>query len=156
MSLSIDDMAPDFTLPDELGELRTLSEYRGKAVVLFFYPQDDTPGCVKESCNFRDDHTQYQELGAEVLGISPDDSKSHVKFRDKYNLPFTLLADEGHKICELYGVWGNKKLFGHEYAGVRRSTFLIDADGKIAELFKVTRIKSHSDDVLAALKNLAN
>ena len=151
MTLSAGDLAPDFSLPDEKGEMRSLSDYRGKPVVLFFYPEDDTPGCTKEACNFRDDHSRYQEMGAQVLGVSPDDSRSHVKFIDKFSLPFTLLADEGHKVCELYGVWGNKKLFGHEYDGVHRTTFLIDAEGKIAKVFEVNRINQHSEEVLASL-----
>ena len=153
--LSAGELAPEFTLPDEKGEMRTLSDYRGKPVVLFFYPEDDTPGCVKEACNFRDDHSLYQQAGAEVLGISPDDPKSHVKFIEKYNLPFTLLADEGHKICELYGVWGNKKLFGHEYDGVHRTTFLLDPEGRIVKIFEVTRIRQHSDEVLQLLRQIA-
>jgi len=154
--LSIGDVAPDFSLPDEGGIFRSLSDYQGKPVVLFFYPEDDTPGCVKEACNFRDDHALYKQAGAEILGISPDDSKSHDKFIKKYELPFTLLADEGHKVCELYGVWGNKKLFGHEYNGVHRTTFLIDPDGKIANVFNVTRIGQHSNEVLQLLADLAD
>lgn len=155
MTLSAGDMAPDFRLPDEQGEQRSLSDYRGKPVVLFFYPADDTPGCTKEVCNFRDDYSHYQKIGAQLLGISPDDPQSHIRFIDKFNLPFTLLADEGHKVCELYGVWGNKKLFGHEYDGVHRTTFLIDAKGKIAKIYKVSRIGQHSEEMLTALQELA-
>jgi peroxiredoxin Q/BCP len=153
MKLALGDSAPDFSLPDENGDLHRLSEYRGKTVVLFFYPEDDTPGCTKEACNFRDDYSKYKEAGAEVLGISPDDSQSHEAFKSKYSLPFTLLADKGHKVCEEYGVWGGKKLFGFEYEGVHRSTFVIDPEGKIAKIFKVNRIEQHSQDVLEALES---
>ena len=146
--------APNFTLRDEAGQLHSLSDYVGKPVVIFFYPEDDTPGCTKEACNFRDDYAKYQAAGAVLLGISPDDSASHEAFKSKYQLPFTLLADEGHKVCDLYGVWGPKKLFGHEYDGLIRTTFLIDAKGKIAEVFAVNRIASHSKAVLEALEAL--
>lgn len=155
MALSVGDTAPDFTLPDENGNLHTLSEYRGKPVVLFFYPEDDTPGCTQEACNFRDDYADYRKAGAELLGISPDDSQSHEAFKNKFSLPFTLLADVGHKVAEDYGVWGGKKLFGISYEGLMRTTFLIDEEGKIAKVFPVNRINPHSQEVLAALKGLA-
>lgn len=154
MKLELGSKAPDFTLPDESGQMHSLSDYAGQPVVLFFYPEDDTPGCTKEACNFRDDYAQYQAAGAVLLGISPDDSASHEAFKSKYQLPFTLLADEGHKVCDLYGVWGPKKLFGHEYDGLIRTTFLIDAQGNIAEVFAVNKIASHSKTVLEALEAL--
>ncbi len=156
MDLTIGSLAPQFSLPDENEKLHKLSDYLGKIVVLFFYPEDDTPGCIKEVCNFRDDFSQYENSGAILLGISPDDSQSHKKFQKKYNLPFTLLADEGHKICEEYGVWGPKKLFGHKYEGLIRSTFLIDQEGKVAEIFQVTRIGIHSEKVLEKIAELSH
>lgn len=144
--------APDFTLADETGKVRSLEEFKGKPVVLYFYPKDDTPGCTKEACSFRDDYGVYDKAGVVILGVSPDSPKSHAKFKEKYNLPFTLLADEGHKICELYGVWGLKKQYGREYYGVLRTTFLIDANGMIKKVFPNVKPDGHSAEVLAALK----
>jgi len=144
--------APDFSLADENGVTHTLSEFRGKFVVLYFYPKDDTPGCTTEACNFRDNYTAYEKAGAVILGVSPDNSKSHTKFIKKYDLPFTLLADEGHKVCELFGVWGRKKFVGKEYDGVFRTTFVIAPDGKISKVFENVKPDGHSLEVLAALK----
>jgi peroxiredoxin Q/BCP len=144
--------APDFTLPDETGVTRKLSSYQGKPLVLYFYPKDDTPGCTTEACNFRDDYSQYQEAGVTILGVSPDTPKKHTKFKEKYGLPFTLLADEDHKVCELYGVWGLKKSMGREYEGVYRTTFLIDSQGKIVKVFENVKPAEHSAEVLEALK----
>jgi peroxiredoxin Q/BCP len=144
--------APDFTLPDENGVTRKLSDYRGKPVVLYFYPKDDTPGCTTEACNFRDDYSQYTQAGVVILGVSPDSPKNHTKFKEKYHLPFTLLADEGHKVCELYGVWGRKKMMGREYDGVFRTTFLIDRQGKLVKVFEAVKPAEHSKEVLEALK----
>jgi peroxiredoxin Q/BCP len=144
--------APDFTLPDETGVTRKLSSYQGKPLVLYFYPKDDTPGCTTEACNFRDDYSQYQEAGVTILGVSPDTPKKHTKFKEKYGLPFTLLADEDHKVCELYGVWGPKKSMGREYEGVYRTTFLIDSQGKIVKVFENVKPAEHSAEVLEALK----
>src|SRR4030066_610909 len=121
--------APDFSLPDETGIVRSLSEFRGHPLVLYFYPKDDTSGCTTEACNFRDDYSQYDDAGVVILGVSPDDAKSHLKFKNKYHLPFTLLADVGHKVCELYGVWGKKQMMGREYDGVLRTTFVISGTG---------------------------
>jgi peroxiredoxin Q/BCP len=143
--------APDFELPDDTGTLRRLSDFRGKPVVLYFYPKDDTPGCTTEACNFRNDYTAYQNAGVVILGVSPDSAKSHTKFKGKYDLPFPLLADEGHKVCELYGVWGLKKLMGREYMGVLRTTFLIDAEGQIIRVFEKVKPAEHSTEVLAEL-----
>lgn len=151
MPISAGVEAPDFTLPDETGTLRTLSEYRGRPVVLYFYPKDDTPGCTTEACNFRDDYSQYEKAGVVILGVSPDSPKKHASFKKKYHLPFTLLADEEHKICELYGVWGPKKFMGKAYDGVYRTTFLIDAAGKIVKVFEAVKPAEHSSEVLAAL-----
>ncbi len=152
MPISTDIPAPDFELLDENGNPRSLSEFRGKAVVLYFYPKDDTPGCTKEACSFRDDYAVYEEAGVVILGVSPDSPKSHAKFKAKYNLPFTLLADEDHKVCELYGVWGRKKFMGREYDGVFRTTYLIGPDGRILKVFPDVKPDGHSTEVLAALK----
>jgi peroxiredoxin Q/BCP len=151
MDLKIGQKAPDFKLPDENGKLHKLSDYHGKKVVLYFYPADDTPGCTQEACNFRDDYLKYKAAGAVILGVSPDDEQSHEKFKKKFSLPFPLLADVGHKICELYGVWGEKSMFGKKYMGVIRSTFLIDAEGKIAEVYNKVSVAKHSQNVLKAL-----
>ncbi|HVP21796.1 MAG TPA: thioredoxin-dependent thiol peroxidase [Anaerolineaceae bacterium] len=152
MIISADTQAPDFSLPDETGVQRRLSDYLGRPVVLYFYPKDDTPGCTTEACEFRDAYKDYTDAGVEILGVSPDNSKSHAKFKTKYSLPFTLLADEGHKICDLFGVWGRKKFMGREYDGVFRTTFLIGPDGKILKVFKGVKPAGHSAEVLAALK----
>jgi thioredoxin-dependent peroxiredoxin len=152
MPISAGNPAPDFTLPDENGVERKLSDYRGQPVVLYFYPKDDTPGCTTEACNFRDDYSQYTQAGVVILGVSPDSPKNHIKFKEKYHLPFTLLADEGHKVCELYGVWGRKKMMGREYDGVFRTTFLIDRQGKLVKVFEAVKPAEHSKEVLEALK----
>lgn len=144
--------APDFKLPDETGKLHQLSDYRGKKVVLYFYPADDTPGCTAEACNFRDDYLQYNKLSAQILGVSPDDEKSHTKFKKKFDLPYPLLADVGHKVCSLYGVWGEKVNFGHHYKGVVRTTFVIDETGKVEQVIANIPAAKHSQKVLAALK----
>jgi peroxiredoxin Q/BCP len=144
--------APEFTLPDETGTLRSLSDFRGHPVVLYFYPKDNTPGCTTEACNFRDNYSQYTQAGVTILGVSPDSPKSHGNFKAKYELPFTLLADAEHKVCELYGVWGTKKNYGREYQGVFRTTFLIDENGKIIHVFKNVKPAGHSAEVLAQLK----
>ncbi|MEX2142986.1 MAG: thioredoxin-dependent thiol peroxidase [Anaerolineales bacterium] len=154
MALTTAQLAPDFTLPDESGKLHKLSDYRGKTVVLYFYPADDTPGCTKEACNFRDNHSKYQAAGAVILGVSPDDETSHQKFKKKYSLPFPLLADKGHKVCELFGVWAEKSMFGKHYMGVVRSTFIIAPDGRIAKSFEKVRVAEHSQEVLASLDEL--
>jgi thioredoxin-dependent peroxiredoxin len=151
MTLQAGQMAPNFSLMDEKGQLHQLSDYRGKNVVLYFYPKDDTPGCTTEACSFRDVYTDYQKAGVEVLGVSPDPEKSHAKFKAKYDLTFTLLADTDHKVCELFGVWGLKKLAGHEYEGVFRTTFLIAQDGKIKKVFEKVKPEGHAAEVLAAL-----
>ena len=151
MAIPAGQPAPAFTLPDENGDLHSLSDYRGKPVVLFFYPEDDTPGCTMEVCNFRDDYADYQGYDVQLLGVSPDDEESHEAFKTKFNLPFPLLADVGHKVCEAYDVWGEKVMFGFRYEGVRRSTFVIDAEGNIVKTFAQVRIRKHSQDVLAVL-----
>ena len=152
MPISAGIPAPDFNLPDDTNTPRRLSDFRGQPVILYFYPADDTPGCTKEACNFRDDYSAYQSAGVTILGVSPDSVKSHVKFKNKFQLPFPLLADENHKICDLYEVWGPKKFMGKSYEGVLRTTFLIDAQGKVAQVFENVHPAEHSVEVLAALK----
>ena len=147
--------APDFILLDETNTPRKLSDFRGRNVVLYFYPADDTPGCTKEACNFRDDYSAYEKAGVVILGVSPDDVASHVKFKKKFQLPFPLLADEGHKVCDLYGTWGPKKYLGKEYEGVLRTTFLIDENGIIVKVFEQVRPAEHSAEVLSALGSAA-
>ncbi len=144
--------APQFSLPDETGTVRSLSEFKGHPVILYFYPKDDTPGCTTEACNFRDDYSQYEGTGITILGVSLDNPKSHAKFKEKYGLPFPLLADAEHKVCELYGVWGLKTNYGREYYGVLRTTFLIDENGMIIHVFEKVKPAEHSTEVLAALK----
>jgi len=150
--MSVGVHAPDFTLKDDQGIERRLSDYRGQHVVLYFYPKDDTPGCTTEACNFRDDYSDYIEAGVTILGVSPDSSKSHGKFKNKFQLPFPLLADEEHNVCELYGVWGQKKFMGREYMGVFRTTFLISPDGKIKNIFLNVKPAGHSLEVREAIK----
>jgi len=151
MAISSGIPAPDFTLLDDTGTPRKLSDYRGKNVVLYFYPADDTPGCTKEACNFRDDYSAYEKAGVVILGVSPDSVKSHVKFKKKFDLQFPLLADEGHKVCDMYDVWGPKKFIGKEYEGVLRTTFLIDEKGNIVKVFEKVRPAEHSAELLSAL-----
>lgn len=152
MTLPAGTPAPDFTLPDENDEQHSLSDFRGKPLVLYFYPKDDTKGCTTEACGFRDDYRAYQQAGVEIVGISPDSSKSHMKFKKKYKLPFTLLADVGHQVADQYGVWGRKKSWGREYDGIFRTTYLIDADGKIRKVFEKVRPADHSAEILASLQ----
>ena len=146
--------APDFSLVDETGKEISLSDYKGKLVVLYFYPKDDTPGCTTEACNFRDSYSKYEDQGAVILGISPDSQKSHEKFAAKHQLQFTLLVDIDHKVCEQYGVWGRKKFMGREYDGVFRTTFLIDKEGVVAKVFEGVKPANHNQEVLDALAEL--
>jgi thioredoxin-dependent peroxiredoxin len=154
MPLSAGVKAPDFTLLDENESAHNLSDYRGKPLVLYFYPKDDTPGCTKEACNFRDDYSAYEEAAVTIIGVSPDTPKKHAKFKAKYDLPFTLLADTDHEICELYQVWGKKKFRGREYDGVFRTTYLINSQGKIAKVFEKVKPAQHSAEVLEALESM--
>jgi thioredoxin-dependent peroxiredoxin len=143
--------APDFELTSDKGERVKLSDFRGKPVVLYFYPKDDTPGCTKQACGIRDEYGEFQKLDAVVLGVSPDTEESHVKFRDKYQLPFTLLADPEHQVAESYGVWGEKKFAGKTYMGINRSTFVIDGEGKVTKAMRGVKPDTHAEKVLAAL-----
>jgi len=143
--------APDFTLTADGGQEVSLSQYRGKHVVLFFYPKDDTPGCTTQACGIRDAWGTFQRAGAVVLGVSPDREASHAKFKAKYDLPFTLLADPDHEVSEAYGVWGEKSFAGRKYMGVERSTFVIGSDGTLVKAMRKVDPKTHADDVLAVL-----
>jgi peroxiredoxin Q/BCP len=143
--------APDFTLKSDSGVEVTLSELRGKPVVLYFYPKDDTPGCTTQACGIRDAWRVFKESGAVVLGVSPDDESSHTKFKEKYSLPFPLLADHDHKLTEQYGFWVEKKNYGKTYMGVERSTVVIDADGNVAKILRRVKPEAHADQVLTAL-----
>ena len=144
-------VAPDFELKSDAGETVKLSDLRGKPVVLYFYPKDDTPGCTTQACAIRDAWNKFERAGAVVLGVSPDDESSHVKFKEKYELPFALLADTDHSTAEDYGVWVEKNYAGKTYMGVERSTFVIDADGNVAKELRNVKPDTHADDVLAAL-----
>jgi peroxiredoxin Q/BCP len=144
--------APDFELQSDSGETVKLSDLRGKQVVLYFYPKDDTPGCTAQACGIRDVYGELQREGAVVLGVSPDDERSHVKFKEKYDLPFTLLADDGHEVAERYGVWAEKKYMGKTYMGVDRSTFVIAEDGTVKRVMHKVKPDAHADDVLATLR----
>jgi thioredoxin-dependent peroxiredoxin len=143
--------APDFELVSDEGENVRLSDLKGKPVVLYFYPKDDTPGCTTQACAIRDDYDAFQQRGAVVLGVSPDSETSHVKFKQKYGLPFTLLADPEHEVAEAYEVWKEKSYGGRNYMGVERSTFLIDSDGKVAKVMRRVKPDTHAELVLAAL-----
>ncbi len=149
--LQKNEMAPDFTLDSDQGEPFTLSDHRGKKIVLYFYPRDDTSGCTKEACSFRDSHAQFTMKGAVVVGVSPDPVESHTKFRAKYALPFYLLSDPDHSVAEQYGAWGEKKAFGKTSEGILRTTYIIDEEGKIAKVFPKVKPEDHAEEVLAEL-----
>ena len=151
MSLKTGVKAPTFKLKNQDAKNISLKDFKGKNIILYFYPKDNTSGCTKEACNFRDDYSDYSNAGVVILGVSPDTSAKHTKFKQKYDLPFTLLADTDHRVCELYGVWGRKKFMGREYDGVFRTTFLIDSNGKIVKVFEKVRPADHSTEVLEAL-----
>ncbi len=153
MLLEVGQKGPNFTLPDENGQAHQLSDYQGKYVLLYFYPRDNTPGCTTEACNFRDDYSHYKNANVTILGVSPDSPETHTKFINKFDLPFTLLADEDHRVCELYGTWGPKKSFGKVYDGIHRTTYLIDPEGSIKEVYKKVSPAKHSAEVLAAIEN---
>ena len=143
--------APDFELTSDTGENVKLSDFRGKPVVLYFYPKDDTPGCTTQACAIRDSYDDFTERGAVVLGVSPDSETSHVKFKQKYGLPFTLLADPEHSVAEEYGTWVEKRNYGKTYMGIERSTFVIDADGRVARVMRRVKPDTHAEQVLDAI-----
>lgn len=151
--VGVGEQAPDFTLKSDTGEDVSLQSLRGKPVILYWYPRDDTPGCTKEACSFRDAYGEFERAGAVVLGVSTDDIKSHTKFKDKYKLPFTLLSDPDHRVAEQYGVWGEKKFMGKAFMGVHRVTFLIGEDGVIKQVWPTVKPEAHADEVLAALQS---
>ena len=151
LKLKEGDVAPKFTVATSGGGKISLANYLGKNVILYFYPKDDTPGCTKEACAFRDEFAQFKQKGAVVFGVSPDSVKSHDKFVEKFKLPFTLLADEDKKIVEAYGVWGEKSFMGRKYMGTSRVTFLIGPDGKIKKIWPQVKPEEHAAEVLAAL-----
>jgi thioredoxin-dependent peroxiredoxin len=144
--------APDFELQSDSGETVKLSDLRGKQVVLYFYPKDDTPGCTKQACGIRDVYGEFEREGAVVLGVSPDDERSHVKFKQKFDLPFTLLADVDHSVADEYGVWGQKSFAGKKYMGVSRSTFVIAEDGSVKRVMHDVKPATHADEVLETLR----
>lgn len=144
-------LAPNFTLMNVSGEQISLTDFLGKTVVVYFYPKDDTPGCTKEACSFRDWYDTLIEKGVVVIGISPDNQASHQKFKEKYNLPFYLVSDEDHQVAELYGAWGEKSMYGKKYFGIIRSTFVIDAEGKLQKVFKKVQTEKHAEEILEIL-----
>lgn len=156
MTVEIGKPAPDFELTADNGQTVKLSDFRGKYVVLYFYPKDMTPGCTTEACDFRDHHESFQELDAVILGISPDPQTRHQKFKEKHGLPFLLLADEDHKVAEQYGVWKLKKNFGKEYMGIERSTFIVDKEGKLMKEWRNVKVKGHAEDALRYIESMAN
>ncbi|HMU53955.1 MAG TPA: thioredoxin-dependent thiol peroxidase [Nitrospira sp.] len=152
-TLEVGDKAPDFSLPDQHGKTVSLKNFKGKQVVLYFYPKDDTPGCTKESCDFRDIESQIVRAGAVIVGVSMDGQDSHQKFIKKYGLPFPLLSDEDASISKSYGVYKEKNMYGRKYWGIERSTFVIDAAGKLKAVFRKVKVDGHADEVLTALKS---
>ncbi len=153
MTLKEGDIAPAFSLPASNGENVSLNDYKGKKVVIYFYPKDDTPGCTIEACNFRDDYSEINEAGAVILGVSKDDIKSHNKFINKFDLPFLLLSDESTEMISAYGAWVKKKMYGKEYYGVFRKTYLIDEEGKIQRIWPKVDVKTHSKEIIDLIKN---
>jgi peroxiredoxin Q/BCP len=152
--IEVDKLAPDFTLPDQDGQLHSLSQYRGQVVLLYFYPKDDTPGCTKEACSIRDELPNFEKLNVKVLGVSVDSVESHKKFAEKHQLPFTLLSDENKKVVARYGVWGEKKFMGREHEGTNRTSFLIDPTGTIEKIYIDVKPETHAEEVLRDLKRL--
>jgi thioredoxin-dependent peroxiredoxin len=151
LKLKEGDVAPKFTIATSGGGKISLADFKGKNVILYFYPKDDTPGCTKEACAFRDNFAEFKKRGAIVLGVSPDSVKSHDKFVEKFKLPFTLLADEDKKIVEAYGVWGEKSFMGRKYMGTHRVTFLVDGDGRIKKIWPLVKPDEHAKEILAIL-----
>ncbi|MEC9265911.1 MAG: thioredoxin-dependent thiol peroxidase [Pseudomonadota bacterium] len=154
MALSEGDTAPDFTMPTDGGGTVRLSDLKGKPVILYFYPKDDTPGCTKEACGFRDSLPDFSGAGATVIGVSKDTVAKHDKFKAKYDLTFPLASDEDGAVCEAYGTWVEKSMYGRKYMGIDRATFLIDGDGKLAKIWRKVKVPGHVEDVLAAVKSL--
>jgi thioredoxin-dependent peroxiredoxin len=145
--------APDFKLSDQNEKTISLSDYKGKNVILYFYPKDDTSGCTAEACSFRDDFPKFKKVDAVILGVSPDSVESHKKFAKKYNLNFSLLADEEKEVIKKYDVWKEKSMYGRKYMGVERTTYIIDPEGKIKKIFRKVKVQGHNEEVMGALKN---
>jgi thioredoxin-dependent peroxiredoxin len=154
MELKVGDKAPNFKLKNQDGKTISLSDLKGKPVVLYFYPKDDTSGCTKEACNFRDEFPKFGKMKAEIIGISADSVESHKKFAEKYKLPFNLLSDEQKEVIEKYGVWQEKSMYGRKYMGIVRTTFIIDSSGKISKIFPKVKVDQHNEEVMEALKEL--
>ncbi len=153
--LNVGDAAPDFSLPDQSGKTVSLAQLKGKQVVLYFYPKDDTPGCTVEACSFRDEYAALKKRDAVVLGVSPQGPESHARFANKYSLPFPLLADTEHALAEAFGAWGEKENYGRKYLGILRSTFVIGPDGRLSHVWPKVKTKGHGAEVLAALEGRA-
>lgn len=151
MNLSIGDLAPDFTLPTDQGVTTKLSDWRGTPVIVYFYPKDNTPGCTQEACSFRDNKPDFDKKNTVIIGISKDSVKSHVKFKEKEKLNFILVSDETGEVCEKYGVWVEKSMYGKKYFGIERTTFLIDKEGKISKIWRKVSVPGHVEDVLDAI-----
>jgi len=154
MAAKIGNKAPAFNMPTDGGGTITLKDLKGKKVVLYFYPKDDTPGCTKEACSFRDTMPDFKKVKAIIIGVSKDDVKKHKKFKEKYDLPFQLASDEDGKVCEAYGVWKKKNMYGRTYMGIERSTFLIDEDGRLQAEWRKVKVPGHVEAVLKAAKEL--
>lgn len=154
MSLKVGDKAPAFKLKNQDGETISLNDLKGKPVVLYFYPKDNTSGCTKEACNFRDEFPKFRKIKAEIIGVSADSVESHKKFADKYKLPFNLLSDEKKEVLEKYGVWQEKSMYGKKYMGIVRTTFVIGSDGKIKKIFPKVKVDNHNKEVMEALKKI--
>jgi peroxiredoxin Q/BCP len=148
--LAVGAVAPSFSAPDQSGKIVSLSDFKGKTVILYFYPKDDTSGCTAEACSFRDSHAVFRKKKAVIIGVSPDNAKSHVKFIEKFDLPFTLLSDVDHKVAESYGVWVEKSMYGRKYMGMERSTFIIGPEGKLKAVYRKVKPAEHVAEVLAA------
>ncbi len=153
-SMKVGDKVPDFTTLDDNGKPVSIADFRGKSVVLYFYPKDDTSGCTREACDFRDAFPRFGKIDAEVIGVSPDSVESHRKFKKKYELPFKLLADEGHKLADKFGVWKEKSMYGRKFMGIERTTVLIDPNGRVARIFPKVRVPGHVEEVESALREL--
>ena len=154
MELKVGDKAPSFKLKNQDGKIISSSDFKGKPIVLYFYPKDDTSGCTKEACNFRDEFPKFGKMKAEIIGVSADSVESHKKFATKYKLPFNLLTDEKKEILEKYGVWQEKSMYGRKYMGIVRTTFIIDSSGKISNIFPKVKVDKHNQEVMEALKEL--
>ena len=153
MKMRVGDQAPDFELSDQMGKVHKLSDYLGESILLYFYPKDDTPGCTKEACEIRDNFTDFKKLGLKILGVSADSVKSHNNFSEKYSLPFSILSDVNKEVIKEYGVWGKKKFMGKEYEGIKRTSFLVDAEGKIEKIYEEVKPAEHAKEVILDIKN---